>query len=400
MPKSTRITEKVKPPAGCAPASAGALPAVSLPCLYSNNVIDGTPTDGQEKLETVLGVCNLLSPYHKRQAHTLFANVHRLVTKVAPTVGHVGFLTITTPDNLTDNAELRKRFRSFLTNFLTPHPDFGEWVNTKEVQKRGAWHLHLVIVLSQDIRDGVDFEQIAEGNYSSASPYLRRLWKELREALPLYGFGRSELLPVKAGPDAIARYVGKYISKHIGSRTEENKGVRLVSYSQGWTRNSCRFAWNTKNASEWRRKLALFAERHGCQEFYQLSAKLGQGWAYRYAQDIFDIDQVLVEEKYNASQEGRTIERRKYQDETIARSRAKKAKREFRMMKECVNHSRLSLALDAKRKFVKATIALPEWLKALRPCSDTDDHSPPGMPSVENGFLVIRSGDRAGEILF
>lgn len=262
----------------------------SLPCLSSNNGTEQEPIGCQEKASTVLSLCNLLSPYHKRQAHTLFSNVHRLVTKVAPSPGHVGFLTLTFPDNLTDNKEVRERFRSFNSHYLSCHPCIKEWVNTKEVQKRGAWHFHLVIVLTEDIGKGVDWTEIEQGNYRSASPYLRDLWRDLRQALPRYGFGRSELLPVKSGPDAIARYVGKYISKHIGSRTEEQKGVRLISYSKGWIRNGCQFAWNNQNAKEWRRKLKKFASIMGCEDFYDLSQKLGPNWAYNYCSAIVDVD--------------------------------------------------------------------------------------------------------------
>lgn len=262
----------------------------SLPRLSSNNGIQTASKESQEKAGTILGLCNLLSPYHKRQAHTLFSNVHRLVTKVAPSPGHVGFLTLTFPDNLTDNRKVRERFRSFNTNYLSCHDSIKEWISTKEVQKRGAWHFHLVVVLTQDISTGIIWEDLEKGIYKSASPFLRDLWRDLRESLPKYGFGRSELLPVKSGPDAIARYVGKYISKHISARTDEHKGVRLVNYSTGWLRNSSNFAWNNQNSQEWRRKLKKFAAIMGCDDFYDLTRKLGPHWAYNYCNSIFDID--------------------------------------------------------------------------------------------------------------
>lgn len=346
-----------------------------LPCLYSNNGIESTSLDSQAKAETVLGLCNLLSPYHKRQAHTLFSNVHRLVTRIAPSPGHVGFLTLTFPDNLTDNKEVRERFRSFNTNYLSGHPHIREWVNTKEVQKRGAWHFHLVVVLTEDIGRGVNWEELEKGNYRSASPFLRNLWKDLRENLPKYGFGRSELLPVKSGPDAIARYVGKYISKHIGNRTEEQKGVRLISYSKGWLRNGCQFAWNTKGAAEWRRKVALFAEQQGCTEFYQLSAKLGPGWVYKCAEYIVAIDDILMEESFNAKHEGREIVRSEYRDPTIERWEKWKEKRK------------------KAREIREEKAATPAEIASRKP---------PGTVRVigSTGVLTVVSGERAGEELF
>jgi hypothetical protein len=400
MPKGTRLEKNVKPPALGDSTTEEAAGAGSLPCLYSNNGIQITPLDSQEKAATILGLCNLLSPYHKRQAHTLFSNVHRLVTKVAPSPGHVGFLTLTFPDNLTDNKEVRERFRSFNTNYLSSHPHIREWVNTKEVQKRGAWHFHLVVVLTEDIGQGVSWGELEKGNYRSVSPFLRNLWKDLRENLPNYGFGRSELLPVKSGPDAIARYVGKYISKHIGNRTEEQKGVRLVSYSKGWLRNGCQFAWNTQGAAQWRRKLSLFAERHGCTEFYQLSAKLGAGWAYRFAQDIMDIDKTIMEEKINAKHEGREITRTQYKDPTINRAKDRKAAREKKLIKKLELHTKRPFNLEEKRKVEIAKQGAEKWLQGQKGKEKTEEKEISGWAAVINGKLVIRSGERAGEELF
>lgn len=397
MPNYTHTAQKINPTSTLS-VQAGGVEGISLPCLYSNNGIQPDATTCEAKTQTVLQICNLLTPYHKRQAHTLFSNVQRLVTKVAPTPGHVGFLTLTFPDNLTDNKKVRERFRSFNTNYLSSHPYIREWVSTKEVQKRGAWHFHLVVVLTEDIGQDVKWEEFEEGNYRSASPILRSLWKDLRQALPSYGFGRSELMPIKSGADAIARYVGKYISKHIGSRKEEQKGVRLISYSKGWIRNGCQFAWNTKNASEWRRKLALFAQRHGCQEFYQLSAKLGPGWAYKYAQDIMEIDQVIMEEKINAKHEGREIARREYQDQTITRAKGRKAARENKMMRELVNHARVGVNLEEKRKIEIARQDIGRWLEEDK--EGLNNSVIVGNVTMSGEKLIYRTGSRAGEEIF
>jgi hypothetical protein len=261
--------------------------SIPLPCLYSNNSIEITQTSSDDhKKQCVEAVALTLTPYHKRQAQTLFLNVERLITKVAQSPNHVGFLTLTFPDNVTDFREASRRFNSLKTNFLSKYPEFGEWICVKEQQKRGAWHFHLVVCLSGDIKSGLNFEELARGVYKSASPYLRGIWSDLREAMPKYKFGRSELLPIKSSAEAMARYVGKYISKHIGQREPDNKGVRLISTSRGWAKNSVRFGWNTDNAKLWRKKLRIFAMNHGCEEMYQLSEKLGPGWAYKYADDI------------------------------------------------------------------------------------------------------------------
>lgn len=284
-----------RPPdrAAVAPAIGGAEGggrSPALPCLYSNNSIGDTADDHRK--DQILALCGVLSPYQKRQAHTLFLNVERLI-QLAPSVGHVGFFTLTTPDNVTDKAEFSRRWNSMRSNYWNDSPHFGEWIGTFEQQKRGAWHLHVLVVLAQDIREGVDFEEFAAGRYRSASPYLRSVWRDLRASCELYGFGRHELLPVKSNAAGMARYMGKYISKHIGQRDESAKGKRLVSSSRGWAKNSVRFAWNTEGAQEWRRKLRIFSHLIGCFDLNDLYARLGPGWAYRYLDSINEADTLL-----------------------------------------------------------------------------------------------------------
>lgn len=260
----------------------------SLPCLFSNNSIEAP----EKALDCVLALCSTLSPYWKKSAHTLYSNVSRLIS-LAPSIGHVGFLTLTFADNVTDHEEAYNRFRSFNTNFLNSYPEITHWLSVKERQKRGAWHYHLVVVLKGDIQEGINFEEFAQENYSSAPNYLRFMWRDLREACAKYKLGRSELLPIKSNAEGMARYLGKYISKHLNKRESSDKGVRLVNASRNWSKNSVNFAWYTEGSVEWRRKLALFAEYMGCTELYQLTEKLGTGWAFKYLDDIFDIDKTL-----------------------------------------------------------------------------------------------------------
>jgi hypothetical protein len=255
-----------------------------LPCLSNNNSIE---IDQKEALK---GLVSLLSPYWKKSAQTLFLNVERLA-KEAKSLGHLGFLTLTFKDNITDNKEAARRFNSINSNFFNQDPRFSTKIITKEPQQktRAAWHYHILITLSEDIREGVDFEALTKRNYRSASPYLRQLWKDIRSACEKYGFGRSELMPIKSSSEAIGRYIGKYISKGLEHRSDGHKGVRLVTYSKGWSRNSPKFAWNTPNAYLWRIKVELFAKIHGCTEIYQLTEKLGPGWCWNYLHDIMNI---------------------------------------------------------------------------------------------------------------
>lgn len=265
-----------------------------FPCLFSNSSIETVSDSSEYSLVTALS--NVLSPYYKRAAETLHLNVARLIS-LAPSIGHVGFLTLTFVDNVTDPHEAYNRFRSLNSNFLAPSQDYGHWVCVKEPQKRGAWHYHLLIHVAEDIRTGVDFSAFEQQDYRTASPYLRRLWSEQRRVMPKYSFGRPELLPIRTNKDAMARYIGKYISKQICQREDAHKGVRLVNYSKGWAKNSVKFQWNTENSQLWRKKVEIFSYIVGCSDLYELTDKLGSDWAYKYGGSIQDLDPEISQEK-------------------------------------------------------------------------------------------------------
>jgi hypothetical protein len=264
----------------------------SLLHLYSNISIEKAH---ERHLKTgILALCGILTPYHKRQAHTLYSNVEKLIS-MAPSIGHVGFFSLTTKDNLTDPKAFSRRWDSFNSNFFSQSPHFGHWIGCFEQQKRGAWHLHLLVILPYDIREGISFEDLERRKYTSASPYLRSVWRDLRGACLRYGFGRHELLPVKSNGQAMARYVGKYISKHVGQRDETSKGKRLVTSSQGWQKNSIRFQFLTENTAEWRRKVKTFAAVHGVASYDGLRLKFGSNWAYKCLDSIYGVDETVQE---------------------------------------------------------------------------------------------------------
>ncbi len=252
----------------------------ALPCLFSNNTPEPTEPTSEGKND---GKQNLLTPYHRKAAHALRENVSDFMDRVG--VERVGFLTLTFPDNVTDHKEAYKRFDSMRKNFLNQHPMFGDWICVKERQKRGAWHYHLLIDCGTDIRSGLKWKN-RKPVYSTVSPALRTLWSELREALPKYKFGRSELLPVRKDAESVSKYLGKYISKHIGCRKNQDKGVRLVSYSKGWPRSNANFQWFTDNSFLWRSQVGKFAEYYGCLNLDDLKNKFGRSWAYHLGEYI------------------------------------------------------------------------------------------------------------------
>jgi len=224
------------------------------------------------------------TPADRKRAWSVFKNSQYLIDRHG--LQKIGFLTLTFAENLTDFREAQRRFHSLATNFLRDL--FDDWMVVVEPQKRGAVHYHLLVVCGADIRTGFDFEALERRDYSSASPYLRGLWQSLREGMSRYGFGRSELLPIKSTAEGAARYVGKYIGKGSRYRGDQFKGARMVRYSQGWRAVGSRFSW-VDGGVRWRSLLAEVARVGGLDTLDDFTARYGRYWARKLLQ-ILEAD--------------------------------------------------------------------------------------------------------------
>lgn len=268
---------------GKSPGAGVARPGDSLPCLSSNNSIEGG---------------SKLSPYQRKNAYSINENLGFVVQKFG--LGKIGFLTLTFPKKLSLK-EANRRFNSLATNFLDKH--FVCWVCIREFTKSGRPHFHLIVVCHEEIREGFNFENYVRMNRLSRTdelrrknsreigllsrsldptPALRSLWGALRATLPVYQFGRHELIPVRKSGAALARYVGGYIRKSMDFRPVEAKGARLISYSKTFPRKIVGHAWafNTDGSRFWRQKVALFAETHGVKDMEGLKTRFGARWAW------------------------------------------------------------------------------------------------------------------------
>ncbi len=168
----------------------------------------------------------------------------------------IGFLTLTFARHVVAYKPAQKALHSLMTGILKPR--YLEYITVMERMSSKRIHYHLLVVMASDIRTGFDFAAVWRGDYRSASPYLRAEWAFWRHTAPKYGFGRTELLPIKKTADGVANYISKYISKHIGQRLPEDKGARLVRYSKQANRVGIRFSWVTPGAFMWRAKLGAF----------------------------------------------------------------------------------------------------------------------------------------------
>lgn len=249
-------------------AAGGASP---LPCLNSNNSTEGK---------------SFLTSAAKRTAFILMLSVKAMVERYC--INYCGFLTLTFADHVIDAKEAQRRLNSLISHVISSR--YVAFIKVFERQKSGRIHYHILIVLRCDIRTGVDFAAFARGDYRSAPAALRAEWAFWRKTAKAYGFGRTELMPVKSSSEAIGKYVGKYISKHLDNRVAGDKGVRLVSGSKNAMVGTTKFAWHSPAAWLWRRKLEACAKRFGFDDVGMFKVKYGARWAYKLQQYIAGID--------------------------------------------------------------------------------------------------------------
>jgi len=236
-------------------------------------------------------LCPIDSAARKR-ATALGENAKALIESVG--LERVGFVTFTFADK-PSVGEAQRRLNSLMRNHGREW--FSRFIIVGEMQVRGVPHYHFLAEIGFDLRTGFDFEAAGRRDYRSACPELRGLWREMREILPRYGFGRSEVMPIKSSLEAAARYVGKYLSKGdtnaIVGGVQWPKGARRLRYSQRggwrvWKSPHC-FAWRECGGEVWRSIVAGVAEEVGCRDMDELREKLGSRWAWRL-QQIFKAD--------------------------------------------------------------------------------------------------------------
>lgn len=258
----------------------GAPPGVRLPCLNSNNCT-GSPLTEAQKADL-----NRLSTSHRKTAFALAENVSRLCRVYG--IERIGFLTLTFADHVTCAKEASRRYHSLRTHVLVGR--YVETICVMERMKSGRIHYHLLVVLAVDVRTGFDFEQAANRVYASANDKLRAEWTFWRSNARKYGFGRTELLPVKSNGEGLSKYVGKYIAKHIDARESRDKGVRLVRYSKGANACGTKFQFRSPRSRLWRWQVGEFAKRSGCTDLASIKERFGPRWAYHQRSYIMSLE--------------------------------------------------------------------------------------------------------------
>ncbi len=300
--------------------SGGGSGATGLTCLSSNNSAEQQKIDTEKNIELALKAANLLTNYHKKQAHTLMSNVKRFFCLI-PSTSHALFLTLTFKDHITDFKEASRRFNSMAKHLFKESGLYGvHWIRSAERQKSGRMHYHLLIETKKEVSSGWDWSGYQEGmkakkegktfavvnalckkTYVTRNAALKEIWDANTLAMANYGFGVSSALPIRSNEEAVAFYIGKYVSKHVGAREKRDLGMRLITYSQGWGKNSMKISWYNKNSIEWRRKTEKFirytigSTGKSARDHHRMSQIHGKRWVWKFREEIFDIDFIVYE---------------------------------------------------------------------------------------------------------
>jgi hypothetical protein len=210
----------------------------------------------------------------------------------------IGVLTLTTADECRSLREFQRRWNSLMTNFIRRLWKSGVWVRERQM-RTGNWHGHALVDVGFDIRSEFPFEEVSQRNYRNVDFRVRELWKQLREKTPRYGFGRTELLPIKSNSEWAIKYLTGYLGKALWSeKTVGEEKARLFGM-WGCVRSAySRFDWVSGRIV--RKKKAWLAWVHGLEDEDAFSRSYGDRWWFRLGESLMRV--ILPEDWYQVMQ--------------------------------------------------------------------------------------------------
>ncbi len=153
---------------------------------------------------------------------------------------HVAFFTLTF-NSFTDFDTAMKTWNSFNTNIFSKR--YKAWLYVVEPHKNGSVHQHFLLHTDFDMKpDSFPWDEVSKRNYKNVDPRLREEWSFWRDITGFkevngkkvpknsYGIGRTELRPLKGDAMQAAAYIGKYVSKTLGSKSTQSSNSPQVPH--------------------------------------------------------------------------------------------------------------------------------------------------------------------------
>jgi hypothetical protein len=237
---------------------------------------------------------NELQAYHKKTRYCVEKEIMAVAKRYGPE--YLFFMTPTFGEDVSKE-EAARRWNSLNTNFLSKR-GYKDTVMICErtaltSPSHGRPHYHLVGKMPFACKTRVNWEEIKAKNFNSLPLTWQAEWRAVRARLPDFHFGYvCEIHPCKGVPAQLARYVVKYVAKHIGQRWECDRGKRFVSWLWFEGRRCFRpsFAWNSRGGWLWRKKLGKLAAMIGIEDMAGMAAKFGKRWCWHLKESIVSVD--------------------------------------------------------------------------------------------------------------
>ena len=213
----------------------------------------------------------------------------------------IGVLTLTTADECRSLREFQRRWNSLDDKFRSSFVEKRSVGCGSGRMRTGNWHGHALVDLGFDFRPEFPFEEVARRNYRNVDGRVRDLWKQLREKAPRYGFGRTELLPIKSNSEWAIKYLTSYLGKALLSeKTIGEEKARLFGM-WGCVRSAySRFDWVSGRIV--RKKKAWLGWAHGLEGEDAFSQRYGNRWWFRLGEALMRV--ILPEEWYQLRRGG------------------------------------------------------------------------------------------------
>jgi len=124
---------------------------------------------------------------------------------------------------------------------------------------------------------------------------LKELQARLTEKLPQFGFGRTEFIPIRETPQAVATYLSNSLIESINRRPSNLKRPKMWRESKNFPRELCsaQFRNLTEGGRAWRQKAALVAGLLGQKTSDGMRSMFGRGYGYKMMQAIQFVNIVI-----------------------------------------------------------------------------------------------------------
>lgn len=182
----------------------------------------------------------------------------RLQRFLARYLPSVWLITFTFRENITDKSEAMRRFKP-IADYLKRQK--ADWCGVWQQQRRGAWHLHMLVNRWQDVNVLREFA-VARG------------WGQFINAEKV-GDGGYRFMDSKRVVSYLTRYLSRDMCEHVPMR------VRLAAGTKPTAVGTVKFSWVHGVARAWRYGCELFSACYGYSPRSKEDRQRAFGWGLR-----------------------------------------------------------------------------------------------------------------------